>query len=176
MNVRSATIIAITLSIGLTGCDLPTANGAGKLGPFNIVQAGRDGAIPGTCWGNRVTPAIIETVERDFLVQPAQVSTDGRIQQPAIYRKERRQEIVQERQEVWTEIVCPIAMNQDFTASLQRALAVRGYFRGEATGLIDKRTTQAIRKFQSEDGFDEPTLTVASARKLGLIAVPRDPN
>ncbi|MEP3054855.1 peptidoglycan-binding domain-containing protein [Ascidiaceihabitans sp.] len=140
---------------------------------FQIVQTAPADAASGTCWGNRVSPAVIETVEREILVQPAQVSSDGRIQQPAIYRKESRQEIVQERREVWTQIVCVTAFTDDFVASLQRALAARGFYKGPASGLMDNRTRTAIRKLQSEDGFEQAVLTLATARKLGLIAVER---
>lgn len=171
---RSA--LCVTATLLLSGCVLPNAGGgSGKLSAFQIVQSAPEGAPPGSCWGNRVSPAIIETVERESLVQPAQVSTDGRIQAPAIYRKESRQEIVRERQEVWTEIVCIPQFTEDFVASLQRALAARGYYRGEATGLLDNRTRTAIRKFQNDDGFSEAILTLDAARKLGLVAVERTP-
>lgn len=167
-------LCAVAACVALSGCDVPTdARSAGRLSKFQVVQTAPPGAAPGTCWGNRVTPAIIETVDREVLVQPAQVSADGRIQQPAVYRRESRQEIVQERREVWTEIVCTPQLTEDFIASLQRALAARGYYSGEVTGLPDNRTRTAIRKFQAEDGFSEGILTVAAARKLGLIAVQR---
>lgn len=164
-------LIGVCLVLG--ACTPPGASTGGKLSKFQIVQTAPVDAASGTCWGNRVSPAVIETVEREILVQPAQVSSDGRIQQPAIYRKESRQEIVQERREVWTQIVCVTAFTDDFVASLQRALAARGFYKGPASGLMDNRTRTAIRKLQSEDGFEEAVLTLATARKLGLIAVER---
>lgn len=172
MNRPTASITAI-VCLALMGCEPLTGAGSatGALGPFNVVNARPDGAAEGTCWGNRVTPAIIETVEREVLVQPAQVSSDGRIQQPAIYRKDKRQEIVQERTEVWTQIVCPIQLNADLVSSLQRALAARGAYAGPISGTMDARTEQAVRRFQMQQGSDVPVLTVATARQLGLIAV-----
>jgi len=81
------------------------------------------------------------------------------------------QEIVQQRAETWYETVCPNLMTDDFVASLQRALSIRGTYRGKVTGLMDDKTRRAIRKFQQGD-FESGNLTVASARVLGLVAVP----
>jgi len=105
------------------------------------------------------------------LLRPAQASTDGRIQQPTVYKKEDVQEIVQQRAETWYETVCPNLMTDNFVASLQRALSIRGTYRGKVTGLMDDETHRAIRKFQQSD-FESGNLTVASARVLGLVAVP----
>jgi hypothetical protein len=165
------------ISFALTACDMPPLGPGGttKQGKFQIAQDAPEGAATGTCWGKTETAAIIETVTREVLVQPAQVSSDGRIQQPAIYKKQARQEIVQEREVNWTQIVCITQLTEDFTASLQRALDARGFYRGPVTGLMDNRTRNGIRKFQAVDGFENGILTVAAARKLGLIAVPRTP-
>ena len=155
-----------------TGAGFGAANA--RLSSFQIVSARPDDAAEGTCWGNRVTPAIIETVDREVLVQPAQVSSDGRIQQPAIYRKQSEQEIIRPRKVVWTQIVCPIQMNREFIASLQRALSARGDYMGQPTGVLDRRTENAIRRYQSKSGFNEPVLTIETGRALGLIAVERE--
>jgi hypothetical protein len=174
MRIHSIALLGI-ISIALTACELPPlgAGGATKQGKFQIAQDAPEGAAAGTCWGKTETAAIIETVNREILVQPAQVSSDGRIQQPAIYKKETRQEIVQEREVNWIEIVCITQLTEDFTASLQRALSARGFYRGAATGLMDNRTRNGIRKFQAVNGFDNGILTIAAARKLGLVAVLR---
>ena len=111
-------------------------------------------------------------MRREVLLQPAQVSTDGRIQQPAVYKKEDVQEIVQQSEETWYETVCPNLMTDDFVASLQRALSLRGAYRGKVSGLMDDKTRRAISKFQ-QGSFQSGNLTVASARTLGLIAIPR---
>ncbi|MEL7262910.1 MAG: peptidoglycan-binding domain-containing protein, partial [Pseudomonadota bacterium] len=90
---------------------------------------------------------------------------------PPIYKTEAQQIVVQPRRENWFEIPCAAVLTPDFIASLQRALQARGYYNGPATGEIDLRTRQAIHRYQRSEGFDNPTLTVAAARKLGLIAV-----
>jgi hypothetical protein len=140
---------------------------------IGFAQDAPEGAAAGTCWGKTVSPAVIETVNREVLLHPAQVSSDGRIQKPATYKKEDIQQIVQPRRDTWFETVCPNLLTESFVASLQRALSARGSYRGDVTGLMDDRTRRAIRKFQLGGGFDSGNLTVASARTLGLVAVPR---
>ncbi|MDC1223423.1 peptidoglycan-binding protein [Ascidiaceihabitans sp.] len=46
------------------------------------------------------------------------------------------------------EAICPNLMTDDFVASLQRALSLRGAYRGKVTGLMDYKTRRAISKFQ----------------------------
>ena len=159
----------------LAGCET-TSIGSGRPGALQTIGFAQDApadAAPGTCWGKTISPAIIETVTREILLRPAKISSDGRVQHPAEYRKEDVQEIVQPRRETWFETVCPTLLTEEFVASLQRALSVRGGYRGDITGLMDDRTRRAIRKFQLGGGFESGNLTVASARTLGLVAVPR---
>jgi hypothetical protein len=160
----------------LIGCDA-TNLGSGRPGGIQTIGFAQDApadAAAGTCWGKTISPAIIETVTREVLLKPAQVSSDGRVQQPAVYKKEDVLDIVQPRRETWFETVCPRLLTEGFVASLQRALAARGGYRGNVTGLMDDRTRRAIRKFQLGGGFDSGNLTVESARTLGLVVVPRD--
>ena len=164
-----------TVLFTLSACDMEnlgtSANQATQT--IGFAQDAPKGAASGTCWGKTISPAIIETTNRDILLQPAQVSSDGRIQQPAVYKKEAIQEIIRPRRETWFETVCTNLLTEDFVASLQRALSARGGYRGDITGLMDDRTRRAIRKIQLGSAFDSGNLTVASARKLGLVAVPR---
>jgi peptidoglycan hydrolase-like protein with peptidoglycan-binding domain len=62
----------------------------------------------------------------------------------------------------------------DFAATLQRALAARGYYDGPVTGVIDAETTRAIRAYQAPLGIDSATLSLAAARRLGLAPIARD--
>jgi hypothetical protein len=141
-----------------------------------IREATRNGpkdAAPGTCWGKTVRPAVIETVTRQVQVTPARTSTNGTITALPVYRTETRQEIVTPRQDNWFETPCPDALTPEFISSLQRALKVRGRFPGEITGAMDASTRRAIRLLQRETGPDSDVLTLATARQLGLIAIPR---
>jgi peptidoglycan hydrolase-like protein with peptidoglycan-binding domain len=62
----------------------------------------------------------------------------------------------------------------EFVETLQRALKARGHYRGSVSGYIDTRTYSAIRKYQAPQGLDSSILSLAAARKLGLIAYDLD--
>lgn len=130
-------------------------------------------AAPGTCWGVEFTPAIIETVTEHVLVTPETTLDDGTVQ-PAIYNTVTRQNMVQDRGEQWFETPCERDLTPDFIASLQRALELRGYLRGNADGVLDVRTRRAIKAFQHDFGLDSDVLSMKAARQLGLVAYGRE--
>ncbi|MGH1354382.1 MAG: peptidoglycan-binding domain-containing protein [Thalassovita sp.] len=137
------------------------------------IEQAPPGAAPGTCWGKHTTPAVIETVTQQIMLQPAQVTTDGHVIQPAIYKTETQQRIIRERKETWFQTPCPDLQSPDFIASVQRALSARGLYKGPVTGQMDGPTRAAIRKYQKPQGLDSGILSTAAARKLGLIAIER---
>lgn len=126
------------------------------------------------CHGRKVTPAVIETVTEQIMLQPAQIGANGNILHPAIFKSEKQQRIVQERQDLWFESPCPETMTPEFVSSLQRALAVRGYYIGPINGKMGTRTRWAVRAYQREQGLNSATLSTAAARQLGLVTVERD--
>ena len=128
------------------------------------------GEKEGCCWGKHVTPAELETVTHQIQLQPAEIRTDGTVSAPAVYKTETSQRIMKERRELWFETPCAPALTPEFIESLQRALKARGHFRGSVSGYIDLRTRSAIRKYQASQGLDSSILSLAAARKLGLIA------
>jgi len=130
-----------------------------------------EGAPEGSCWHLETTPAVIETATRQIIVQPAEQDSEGRVIRPAIWRTERAPRIVEERQERWIETPCPEVVTQDFVMSLQRALAARGYYRGVASGVLDRATRRAIHAFQAERGLDSTVLSLKSAQLLGLAVI-----
>ncbi|QFT80302.1 hypothetical protein FIU89_06735 [Roseovarius sp. THAF27] len=132
------------------------------------------GAAPGTCWAQDTSPAVVETVTEQILVSPAEVAGDGTVTRPASYRTETAQKIVQERRVTRFQVPCRAELTPEFNASVQRALKARELYRGPINGEMDRRTRAAIRSFQKPQGFDSDILSVAGARQLGLIAVPRD--
>jgi len=128
-------------------------------------------AAPDSCWSRDVTPAVVETVTDQIMLQPAEIASDGRVLAPAVFKTETRQQILREREEVWFQTPCPEERTPEFIASVQRALAARGVYRGPVTGTEDAATRRAIRRFQAEQGLDSAVLSIAAARQLGLIAV-----
>ena len=162
---------ALAVTLALSACaDNGTVTSAANIDPISLATA-PPGAAPGTCWGKTVSPAVVETVTRKVQLQPAQISSDGRVQAPPIYKSETRQEVVQPRRESWYEIICDADVTPDFIASVQRALEARGFYRGPITGEMDMRTRAAIGRYQASEGLESKALSIAAARKLGLIAV-----
>lgn len=136
-------------------------------------QTAPPGAPEGSCWGKKVTPARVETVTRQVMVQPPEVMADGTVRSPAIYRTATESVITRERSERWFETPCAERMTPEFIASVQRALKARGHYRGTASGRMDGRTRAAIRRFQKGRGLDSGILTLETARALGLVPMPR---
>lgn len=174
MMSRSALFCALAL-VGLSGCDagLPDVDALREPEVSRFTAEAPPGAAPGTCWGKQVTPAIIETVTHQVMLQPAEIQSDGSVLQPAVYKTETRQEIVRERKETWFETLCAQELTPDFVASVQRALAARGFYRGAPSGEMDARTRAAVRRYQEPQGLDSGILSRAAARDLGLVAVDR---
>lgn len=125
-------------------------------------------ADPDACYGHQVTPAIIETITDQVMIQPPLISTDGSVLEPGVYITETQQRIVQERRDLWFETPCQAETDPEFITSLQRALAARGLYRGTPTGVMDRRTRRAVRDYQAPQGLDSAVLSLAAAQQLGL--------
>ena len=160
----------VSMALGVAGCQT-TLPGPAETEVTQTLDQAPPGAAPGTCWGKDASPAIIETVTEQVLVQPAKVNADGTIANPAIYKTEARQAIVQERRDTWFEVPCENVLTPEFNASVQRALKARDLYRGVITGKVDGRTRAAIRRFQKSQGLDSGVLSMAAARRMGLISV-----
>lgn len=163
-------ILMIGALVALAACDtqLVTSN---RTGLTEITGAPPPGAESGACWGKTVSRATIETVTHKVLVQPAQISSDGRVQAPPVYRDETRQDVVVPRREQWFQRPCAADMTVEFVSSVQRALLARDYYSGPITGMMDARTRRAVRRYQVDQGLESEILSVAAARKLGLWTI-----
>jgi Putative peptidoglycan binding domain len=147
---------------------------AGNLLAAELVRSGRPEAGAGECWAEELTPAVIETVTEQVEVAPAVPASDGKPAVPATFQSRVQQRILSDRSDVWFLVPCPELMGPDTLASLQRALKVRGLFRGSVTGEMDAATAAAVRRYQAPQGLDSPKLSLAAARQLGLVAYARD--
>ena len=130
---------------------------------------GPPGARPGACYGKDVTPAVIEQVTERALVAEAEIGPEGNIIAPAQYEERTSHQVVKGRDEIYFETPCPPRWTPDFIASVQRALATRGIYKGEASGTLDHATRQAIRAFQVQNGLNSGILSTENARALGLV-------
>jgi len=159
------------LTVTLAGCTLSGVDEtAGFIAPKQIAhfETKPDDAPEGTCWGKEVTPAVIETVTRKI----PQANADGDASPQ--YKIVTEPRIVSERETMWFETPCPNVMDEPFIQALQRALSLRGFDAGAASGVMTDKTRSAIRAFQKPQGLDSPTLSLAAARKLGLVALSRE--
>ncbi len=128
----------------------------------------------GRCYARAVTPAATRTVTRQAVVDPGGVDRDSGQRRPAVFHTVTRQAIMRERRATEFEAVCPEALTPSFVASLQRALSVRGVYRGAVTGQMDPATARAVAEWQAAQGGPESTLlAMHTARDLGLVALPR---
>jgi hypothetical protein len=131
--------------LALTAC-MP----AGDRSAFSQPLSAREGAIevmrgagppdadPSACYANESTPAVIETVTEQVMIQPPQIASDGRLLEPAVFVSESQQRIIRERRELWFQIPCEMQVGDpEFIASLQRALAARGLYQGPVHGRDD---------------------------------------
>ena len=141
---------------------------------ITVPGEGPPDARPGACYGKDVTPAVIEVVTEQELIEPAKIGADGGIIKPAVYESASHQAIVEPRKEFFFEVPCADTLTPDFIASLQRALKARRLYRGNLSGIMDERTRRAIRKFQLPGGLNSDILTMDTALKLGLIAYGRE--
>lgn len=157
--------------IGVLGLVLTACVG----GPLpQVMRNAPPDARPGSCYVRDTTPATVETATRQVQATPPIYDTTGQIVQAATYRTEVRQNIVQSRRQIWFETPCFADLTPDFIASLQRALIARGLLVGGASGTLDPTTRAAIRSFQADTGPNSGELSMHSARRLGLVAVPRE--
>lgn len=155
------------LLAALAACAQPQPDG-------DVSRSGRyapPGAPPDTCWSKHTSPAVIETVTSQVLSEPAQTGSSGQILRPAVFRTETRQQIVKPRQERWFEVPCPARMTPEFIRTVQRALTVRRLYHGPVHGQMNAATRTAVQRYQAPLGLDSGTLSLAAARKLGLVAV-----
>jgi hypothetical protein len=164
----AAILSAAAVAAPVAGCG-PAVRPAAGVPAFIAAEIESDAS--GRCFGRDVSPATIETVTAQELERPARLAPDGRVLEPAVYRSVIRQQIVRERREQRFETLCPPAYTPDFVASLQRALLVRGFYRGAITGTFDAATGRAVQDFQRDSGPHSPLLSIAAARRLGLVVL-----
>ena len=175
-----AVMVCLLVLAGCTAAPPPAGGAAPPTIPAGnqlaaeLVQGQRPEPGAGECWAEATTPAVIETVTEQVEVTPTQPASGGKPAVAATFRSQVQQQILTERSDVWFRVPCPEQIRPDTIASLQRALKVRGLYRGEVTGAIDPATATAIRRYQAPQGLASNTLSLAAARQLGLIAWDRD--
>lgn len=173
---RLLAVMVIGAIFALAACNQTNSNSTDRFDGAIRLVTDRDGKAPtsgpvGACWQDATTPAVIETVTEQVLLEPEQRGEAGQIIAPAVYGSKVHQRVVEERRRVWFRAPCPIELTLNYVASVQRALKARGYLSGPVTGAFDAETLDAIRRFQAERGLDSPQLSLDAARELGIAAI-----
>jgi hypothetical protein len=160
--------------LALSACDQPRVTAPVTTGQtiaqLHLKPGQQPPASPGACWGKDTTPAVIETVTEQVVISEELRDKAGKLTQPASYRTDTHQRMVQDTSEVWFRAPCPDSQSVTFTASLQRALKARALYLAPVTGEMNAETAEAVRRFQAERGLDSPVLSLAAAQELGLLA------
>ncbi len=166
----------LLLLIGCQSAGRPEAPSRADLSGelVRLDHAGPPAAEAGECWQSDVTPLVVETVSEQVMLAPETIAEDGTVVEPASFRSETHQRIVQEREEIWFRSPCPEEMTVDFVATLQRALKARGLYLLPLSGELDMPTRAAIRRFQADRGLESDRLSLAAARELGIVATDLD--
>lgn len=128
-------------------------------------------AQEGECWEQIPAPTRTVEVEQTVLATPAKFAPDGTETQPAIYRREVSEELEPTGPARWFERVCAERLTPALVENLQRALAARGLLNGPVTGELDAPTRDALLAYQTTQGLGSDVLSLAAARKMGLVAV-----
>lgn len=126
------------------------------------------------CQAKVSKPAIYETVTEKIQIAPAKFSPTGRQIAPPTYQSQITQRVLRKRSAEWFDIPCADEVNAELIASLQRALAARGYFTGKLTAMMDHDTKAALRRYQAQNGLDTAVLARQTLLDLGLLTMPRD--
>lgn len=167
--LRLALAGGLVLASGCAQAPLGEAGSARDKADFVADPAERPAnAHPGACYGKDFTPAVIEVVTEQVLIEPARTGPDGSIITPARHSTRRIQRVVTPRRVFYVEVPCPNQLPPDFVASLQRALKARGLHDGPITGRLDAATRRAVRAFQAPLGIETDILSLQAARLLGL--------
>lgn len=151
-HVTLKCVCCLALCPALVGCS-----------PFETIDAGDPEPAPSMlvserCWAGvdaPAPPADVETTENAQSIAKPAIAPDGDVQ-------------------IQFETPCPDVFTPDFIASLQRALAARGYFTSVISSKMDAPTRVAISAYQAETGLQSDALSLETARRLGLVAVAYD--
>ena len=147
----SGGVVVVLMSLG--ACNDPGIGGVPVWSDLSAeIQTAADGmppkAQPGQCWAEDRLPATASsgTASRG--------RGDG--------------------QRVWFRAPCADQMDHAFIATLQRALKVRGYYRGAISGKMNRATRAAILSYQQRRGLASDRLSLTAAKDMGLVETDLD--
>ena len=154
----------LPLTLALAGCVAPAVTRDAT------PDGGRD-----VCYARAARPAPIEVTVHDVVEAPALRLPDGTVLREEVRAAVTEMVEVDPAETDWFEAPCPLmAGDPSFVRQVQRALAARDLYGGPIHGRYDEATRRAAAAFQAATGPASGWLSLASARRLGLIALGRD--
>lgn len=163
--------LALLLPVGLLACTAPGRPSGPPPVAVEIVRAPGD-----RCLARDVSPALVEIETVQELVREEIRAPDGTLLEPAIFRSLDRPRTTETREAILFEAVCPEDQTPELIASLQRALEARAVYAGPITGRFDAASRAALLRYQRRFGQDSDQLSLETARRLGLVAIARQPD
>ena len=158
---------AIILLLGLSACGKPASL---PLPEAPVIEQGEiETMADGRCFAFTIPPTETQVIIEQVISIPEARAEDGTLITPAIYRDQEREIQVPVGDSDRFEVICPQNLSQNFVASVQRALLVRGYHVEAVNGLIDQPTRNAILTYQKDQGLISANLGVQTAIGLGLV-------
>jgi len=110
-------------------------------------------------------PAQYKTIKVKVVNTPAQ---KRRVVIPAEYQRVTKEVKVSDGAMEWRKVLCETNMSRDMVAKIQAALTAKGYKPGIADGILGKRTSAAITKYQQDNKMATGAFTYETLKSLGL--------
>lgn len=112
---------------------------------------------------SQVIPARFESVAVQRLVTPA---SEQRIVIPARTRTVTTREETEPARMEWRRVLCQANMSKDIISTLQQALKREGYDPGPIDGIFGRSTSEAIERYQRDEGIDQRGITFEVLQRL----------
>jgi Putative peptidoglycan binding domain len=113
-------------------------------------------------------PPTYKTVRRDVVKSPAYNKS---VEVPAEYKIVKKQELVKEARNEWTEVLCGNNARPAIIEKIQKSLKANGYAPGRSDGQLDQETMEALNNYQKDnklkvnkDGF----INMETVESLGV--------
>lgn len=133
--------------------------------PAKVVEYKRQVVKTVGRFDTKTVPAKTTTVKTRALVSAA-VSTE--YSEPAKFQTIERKIQINESKIEWKPVLCQVNFSEDIIVQLQKALSTQGYEPGPIDGILGRGTTNAIRKYQSDNKMADGGLTIETLEKLGV--------
>ncbi|MBK8394772.1 MAG: peptidoglycan-binding protein [Leptospiraceae bacterium] len=113
-------------------------------------------------------PPTYKVIKKEVQKSPA---TRKLVTVPAEYKTEKKEIVVKEAKNEWTEVLCGNNAKPEIIAQLQKSLKEKGYSPGNTDGKLEQNTMDAISKYQKEKNLKPSSnglINMDTALSLGV--------